>query len=88
MTTEVTLPTIISNAFNKDYSADQAVEDLTRLMNQASLVEIEHGTDSPQYVEILRLIPVQERLARAKQEGHPIFDRLGSLKLTIPDEEE
>ena len=84
----ITLPTILANAFDKDYSADQAVEDLTRLMNQATLVEMQHGTDSKEYAEMRRLIPVQERLARAKQEGHPIFDQLGSLKLTIPDEEE
>ena len=84
----ITLATILANALDKDYSADQAVEDLTRLMNQATLVEIEHGTGSPEHAEVLRLIPAQERLARAKQEGHPIFDQLGSLKLTIPDEEE
>ena len=82
MTSEVNLPTILFNAFNKDYTADQAVEDLTRLMNQATLVEIEYGTDSPEYAEIRRLIPVQEKLAKAKLDKHPIFDQLGSLKLT------
>jgi hypothetical protein len=75
----LTLPDILSNAFNKDYTADQAVADLTRLMNEATLVEMEHGTDSPQYAELQRLIPVQEKLAKAKLEGHPIFDQLGSL---------
>jgi hypothetical protein len=64
------------------------VEDLTRLMNQATLVEMRHGTNSPQHLDMLRLIPVQEKLVKAKLEGHPIFDQLGSLKLTIPDEEE
>ena len=78
----ITFPTILSNAFNKNYTADQAVEDVTRLMNQATLVEIEHGTDSPDYAEIRRLIPVQERLAKAKLDNHPIFDQLGTLKLT------
>ena len=78
----ITLPFIIANAFDKDYTADQAVEDLTRLMNHATLVEMGHGTDSPEYAEILRLVPVQERLARAKQEGHPIFEQLGTLKST------
>ena len=78
----ITLPIILANAFNKDYTADQAVEDLTRLMNQATLVEMEHGTDSPEYAEMQRLIPVQERLTRAKLDKHPIFDKLGSLSLT------
>ena len=78
----ITLPTILANAFDGDYTADQAVEDLTRLMNQATLVELEHGTDSDEYAEMRRLIPVQERLARAKLEKHPIFDQLGTLKLT------
>ena len=78
----ITLPTILANAFDKDYTSDQAVEDLTRLMNHATLVEMEHGTASPEYAEMRRLIPVQERLARAKLEGHPIFDLLGTLKLT------
>ena len=84
----LTLPTILANAFDKDYTADQAVEDLTRLMNRATLVEIEHGTDSDEYAELQRLIPVQEKLAKAKSEGHPIFDRLGTLKLIMPDEVE
>ena len=44
----ITLANILTNAFDKDYSADQAVEDLTRLMNQATLVEMEHRTDSPE----------------------------------------
>jgi hypothetical protein len=55
----------------------RAVDDLVGLMNQASLVEIKHGTASPQYAEVQRLRPVQERQARAWQEGHHIFDQLG-----------
>jgi len=41
MNDSLTLPSILANAFDKAYTADRAVEDLTRLMNQASLVEIE-----------------------------------------------
>ena len=83
MDVPLTLAGIITNAFNRDYTADRAVEDLTRLMNEATLVEMEHGTDSPQYAELQRLIPVQEKLAKAKLEGHPIFDQLGSLNLAL-----
>ena len=82
MAAPITLTSIIANAVNKDYTADQAVEDLTRLMNQATLVELRHGTDSPQYNELQKLIPIQEKLVKAKLEGHPIFDQLGSLKVT------
>jgi hypothetical protein len=35
----LTLPSILANAFDKDYTADRAVEDLAKLMNQASLAE-------------------------------------------------
>ena len=75
----LTLPDILSNAFNKDYTANQAVEDLTKLMNEATLVAMEQGTHSTEHTEIQRLIPVQEKLAKAKLEDHPIFDQLGSL---------
>ena len=81
MKSKICFTNILSNAFNKDYTAEQAVEDLMRLMNEATLAELRHGTDSPEYTEIARLLPIQEKLAKAKQEGHPIFDQLDSLSL-------
>lgn len=71
MDAPLTLTSIISNAFNKDYTADHAVEDLTRLMNEATLVELRHGTDSPRHAELQRLTTIQEKLVKAKLEGHP-----------------
>lgn len=51
-------PTIISNAFDKDYSAAQAVDDLETLMNEATLLEFTHGPHSPRFIELRKLIPV------------------------------
>ena len=87
MDAPLTLTSIIANAFNKDYTTALAVEDLARLMNEATLVELQHGTDSPQYTELQRLIPIQEKLVKAKLDGQPIFDQLGSLKITPHDDD-
>jgi len=37
----------LSNAFDKDYSAGQAVADLEKLMNEATLLELTHGSHAP-----------------------------------------
>jgi len=68
--------------FNKDYSAGQAVADLEKPMNEATLLELSDAQGSPRFIELQKLIPVQERLVRAKMDGNPIFDRLGTLKVT------
>jgi hypothetical protein len=78
----VTAATILSNAFDKDYTASQAVSDLEKLMNEATLLELSDAQDSPRYLELQKLIPVQERLVKTKMDGNPIFDRLGTLKVT------
>ena len=79
-----TFADIISNTFNKDYTAAQAVADLEKLMNESTLLEIQHEQDSPRFIELQKLIPVQERLLRARGlDDNPIFDRLGTLKVTV-----
>ena len=88
MNKELTFPDILCNALNRDYTTAQAYDDLNKLMNEATLMQIEGKTDLPRFEELTRIIPVQERLAKAKLDGHPIFDKLGNLKLTLPDEEE
>jgi hypothetical protein len=40
-TDNITLATILANAFDKEYSAARAVEDLTRLMNQSTELVME-----------------------------------------------
>jgi hypothetical protein len=78
--------TILSNAFDGNYTAGQAVADLERLMNEATLLELSGEQDSPRFIELRKLIPVQERLVKAKMEGAPIFDQLGTLKITVPED--
>jgi hypothetical protein len=58
------------------------VEDLEKLMNESTLLELTHGPHSPRFIELQKLIPFQERLVRAKLDGDPIFDRLGTLQMT------
>ena len=77
-----TLADIITNTLNKDYSAGEAVADLEKLMNEATLMELTEGPDSPRFIELQKLIPIQERLMQAKLDNDPIFDQLGSLKVT------
>ena len=82
MNKNLTLSTILSNTFDKEYTASQAVADLEKLMNEATLLELSDAQDSPRFIELQKLIPVQERLVRTKMDGDPIFDRLGSLKVS------
>ena len=75
----ITIADIMCNAFNKDYTAGQAVADLEKLMNEATLIELTKGPNSPRFIELQKLIPVQEKLMQAKLDNNPIFDRLGTL---------
>jgi hypothetical protein len=80
MKQDSTLTNIISNALNKGYTADQAVADLEKLMNEATLIEFQYGQESPRFIELKRLILVQKKLVKAKLEASPIFEQLGTLK--------
>ena len=82
MNTNLTLTDIITNSINKEYTADQAIADLEKLMNEATLLELTHSPHSPRFIELQRLIPVKERLVQTKLDKKPIFDELGSLKVT------
>ena len=52
MNSPLTAATIISNAFDADYSAGQAIADLEKLMNEATLLELTHGPYSPRFVKV------------------------------------
>jgi hypothetical protein len=56
-------------------------------MNEATLIELTHGSKSPRFIELQKLISVQERLVQAKLGKKPIFDQLGSLKVAIPQDD-
>lgn len=86
MNSNLTVATILSNAFDKGYSASRGAADLEKLMNEATLLELSGDQHSPRFIELQKLIPVQERLVRAKLDGDPIFDRLGGLKVTVPED--
>jgi hypothetical protein len=81
MAKELTIASILCNAFNQDYTLAQAVDDLSKMVNEATWLQIQGETDTPRFAELERIIPVQERLAKGKIDGHPIFNRLGSLKV-------
>ena len=80
MTKELTFASIFCNALDPDYTPDQAVDDLSNLMNEATLMEIEGKTGSPRFAALENIIPIQEKLVKAKLDGNPIFDDLGTLK--------
>ncbi len=62
--------------FNQNYSADQAMSDLEKLMHEAPPLELTHGPHSPRFIELQKPISVQERLVHVKRDGSPIFDLL------------
>jgi hypothetical protein len=76
MEKNLNLADIITNTLNKDYSASEAVADFEKLMNEATLIELTDGSDSPRFIELQKLIPVQERLMQAKLDASPIFEQL------------
>jgi hypothetical protein len=43
----LTLTNIICNALNPDYTSTQAADDLSKLINEATLMQIQEETDSP-----------------------------------------
>lgn len=69
MNDSLTLPRVLSNAFDEDYTVGQAVADLEKLMNETTLLELSGEQHLPRFVELQKLIPVQERLVRAKLNG-------------------
>jgi hypothetical protein len=77
---ELTFDSIFCNALDPDYTSDRAANDLAKLMNEATQMQNQGQTDLPRFTELERIIPIQEKLAKAKLDGHPVFDGLGTLK--------
>ena len=73
MNKKPTFTGILRNALNKDYTSDQAAADLGKLMNEATQMQLRGETDSPRFVELESIIPIQEKLVKAKLDGHPIL---------------
>ena len=81
MNRDISFADILDNTINKDYTDAQAVDDLEKLMNESTQLEIQHEQNSPRFMELQKLIPVQERLMQAKLGENPIFNRIGSLEV-------
>ena len=82
-----TFANILCNALDPDYTSDQAVDDLGKLTNEATQMQLQEKTDSPRFVELESIIPIQEKLVKAKLDGHPIFDRLGTLNAEVHEDD-
>jgi len=56
---QLTISDIITNAFDKDYTMEQAATDLGELMMEPELTKRRHGTDAPRFTELKTLIPIR-----------------------------
>ena len=83
MPKELTFTDILRNALDPDYTSDRAVADLGKLTDEATRMQSRGLTDTPRFVELQSIIPIQEKLVKAKLDGHPIFDRLGTLSAEV-----
>ena len=83
MTRQLTIADIITNAFDKDYSVDQAARDLGKLMMELELIKRRYGTESPRLTELETIIPAQERLALGKLRGDQVFEQLDQLDIRL-----
>ena len=50
MDKDLTFASIFCNALDPDYTPDQAMDDLSKLMNEATLMEIQGKADSPRFL--------------------------------------
>jgi hypothetical protein len=55
------------------HTASQAIADLENLMNEATALELTHGPHSPRFIELRKLIPVQERLVLDMMDDDLLF---------------
>lgn len=73
------IATIITNAFNKDYTAKEAVDDLEMLMNEATIIELSDGPTSSRFREMIKLINIQEKVVKAKVDSDQVFAQLDTI---------
>ena len=80
---KITLSDVACNAFDKDYSLEQAATDLGKLMTELELIKRRYGADSPRFIELEKIIPVQEKLALGKLHGDQLFAQLDQLGIKL-----
>ena len=79
----MTLSDILCNAFDRDYSMQQAATDLGGLLTELRLIKRRYDTDSPRLAELEKIIPIQERLALGKFRGDQVFAQLDLLGVKL-----
>jgi hypothetical protein len=79
MVRKLTIADIITNAYDKNYSLEQAAIDLGELINELEYIKRRYYTDSPRFIELKSIIPAQEKLALGKLQGDQLFAQLEQL---------
>ena len=79
----MTLPDLIRNALDCNYSLDRAATDLVAFMLEREQIKRKGDTDTSRFHEVEQLIPLQETLALRKLRGDEIFDRLAQLNIRV-----
>ena len=79
----MTLPDLIRNSLDRDYSLEQAAADLGSLLLERDLIEYKGVTDTPRLRELKQIIPLQETLALRLLRGDELFERLAQLGIRV-----
>jgi hypothetical protein len=83
MDKKITLSDIICNAFDKDYSLEQAAIDLGELINKRALINRRYGPGHPRLAEVEKMILIQEKLALGKLQGDQLFAQVDLLRIKL-----
>jgi hypothetical protein len=83
MLSRLTFANIICNAFDKNYSVEQAAIDLGELISERELIKRRYGTSSPRLSELEKIIPVQVKLAMGKLSNDQLFDQMDWLAIRL-----
>ena len=75
----MTLPDLIRNSLDRDYSLDRAAADRGALMMERELIRRRCDTEAPRFRELEQVIPLQKKLALGKLRDDELFDRLELL---------
>ena len=83
MPRKLTIADIICNAYDKNYSLEQAAIDLGALITEIELIKHRYNTDSPRFAELKRIIPVQKKLTAGKLHGDQLFAQLDQMAIKL-----
>ncbi len=80
---KITLSDVLCNAFDKDYSLEQAAIDLGELISEKEIIKRRYGLGHPRLTELEELIIFQEKLTLGKLQGDQLFAQLDQLGITL-----